>query len=245
MPGLVLLNAGFIGSLQSDYQTTIQYVGGYSIGQANTSTTQTIVLTSLSGGIAFAPSINDLVVVSFVSAINSDRNITATGYTEVADLYADSSSDTNLYVGYKYLTSTDASVVITSDLGSTSQAAATSIHVWRNVSSSNPLDVASITATTTSSRIPNPASITPITNGVVVLAIGANAYGTAGAVGVFTSSTLSNFVSSFGSNTTNASIGMGSKVWGAEAYDPDAFIFAGGDSTSHTSAVVTMALRPA
>ncbi len=244
MPGLTLANVGFLGTSR-EYTTNMTYVGGYTLTLASVPTSTTIVLTSLSGGTNFAPSINDLVVVAYNASRNVDAGLSATGYTPVAEVYVDGGSDTNLYVGYKRLTSTDTQVVITNNTtGSTSQAVAAAIHVWRNTNATQ-LDVTSVVATTTGSRIPNPPAITPVNNGVVILAIGANAHGTTGARVPFTSTSLSNFISDYGSNTTNATIGMGSIVWGAEAYDPEIFGFAGGDSSSHTSAAVTLALRPA
>lgn len=222
--------------------SALSFVGGYSDFSNSTSgNTKTFSLTSLSGGLASAPSTGDIVIacVSFNDA--TDRNITCTGYTEVADLYSNGTYDSQLGVFYKVLSSADTSVAF--DLG-TNVAASFCVHVWRYINSS-PLDATSTTATFGGSTSANPPSITTTTNNAIVLAIGS----AAAVVGDYGSPTapsgMINFFQAKTTATNSASIGIASVLQSTVgSYNPAVFSTSPSSSTG-TWCAVTMALRPA
>lgn len=221
------------------------YVGG-TTAAITPNTATNVSVTSLTGGVASAPAQDDLVVVYYGSGSTADRalTITTSGYTQIADLYANSTIDTNLTVAYKRMTATPDTVVAVSSTANAGDAGAVAIHVWRNVDSLVVLDTVSTTATTTTSVLCNPPSITPVTPGAVIIAGGAGGHNR-GASFTFSSSDLSNFITIGGVNATNdVTIGIGSTFWTSGAFDPTAFTFSGTDSTSFSSASLTLALLP-
>ncbi len=198
---------------------------------------------SLSGGSDSSPREGDYVFVVVCASNSADLTFTAStsGYTKVADLYANNTgttSDCNMAVFYKRMgASPDSSVTITS---STTAFMIATIYVVRGMNASTPMDTTSTTATTTSNgSVPNPPAITPVTVKAAVLAIGCAAG--AGSMTDLTSSDLSNFYSR---NTGFAATGMGLRDnWVSGAVDPAAF--GGGGANTRATASVTMALRPA
>lgn len=218
---------------------TIQYVGGRSDSVSAT----TVSLTGLTGGLAAQPSSGDLVVVVFGKGVTgTTSNLSVTGYTQVANLASTTGTSDNLYfyVGYKYLTAADTSLSL---VNSTTVDSAVSIHVWRNVSSTNPLDVTSTTSISDSSR-PIAPSITPVTSGAVILSAVGIGSDTAGAT--WTNSSLSNVVSAPDDSTTNQEchVGIGSSTWTSGTFSVPTWTSSDNDA-SYAGAAVTMALRPA
>jgi hypothetical protein len=135
-------------------------------------------------------------------------------------------------------------ITLTGGSLSSSDAGAVAVQVWRGVDAVTPLDVTSTTATTTNSVLCDPPAITPITNGAIIISGGAGAHNE-GADGTFSSSDLTDF-RTVGSNDTNdVTIGLGYKIWTSGEFDPAQFTFSEADSTSFSSASVTLALRPA
>jgi hypothetical protein len=101
-------------------------------------------------------------------------------------------------------------------------------------------DVAVTTATGTNNARPNPPSITPVTLGAAVLAVGLGAGNND--VAALTSSDLVDFYSD-GNNFTRFGAGL-VKNWSAGAVDP--VVWEGGTTTSTRSwASASIALRPA
>ena len=154
----------------------IQFVGGaYALGS---SSNFSVSLTALAGGIGTAAQAGDLVIVLNACAGTGSRalGVTSTGYTEVADLYADDTSDTDLSVSYRVMpASPDTTVGVTASAG-TAYGAIGIVHVYRGVHPTSPMDVTPTTATGTNSSIPDGPSITPATNGATVVVCGAGAY---------------------------------------------------------------------
>lgn len=222
----------------------LQYVGGYAVGIPGfTSGTTSVSLTSLTGGVASAPATGDIIVVGYGVATSSDQTLGftdngGTDYTYLCDLYQSDTYHINLRTGYK-ICNGDTNLLV----GPTSQDAhpgGVMVHVWRNPNGT-PIDVTTTTATGTNSTRADPPSITPVTEGAIIIACGAGSLNviTAG----YTTSDLSNFVSVIGDDTNDICVGMGSKVWTSGAFDPAVF----GDSTTSASgswAAATMALRP-
>lgn len=218
----------------------IQYVGGKTADGAVTS--YTVSLTDLTGGLASAPAAGDIVIVTHCLAGSSDFNmeVTTSGYVEVADIYSADTYATNLGVFYKVMGGTpDTDVTLTSS-GTSTWGRCVSIHVWRGVDTTTPMDVTATTATGANSGQPNPPAITPTTGGAVIVVAG----GAADTSSITLTSSLDNFRTETNDpGTFAASVGLGSVSWTGGSYDPPAW---GGVVSSFASwAAVTMALRPA
>lgn len=208
-----------------------------------------VSLTSLTGGSASSPATGDIVVVAIDCARRSDINIgvTTSGYSELTELYANDTYDCNLSVSYKIMGSTPDTTVTCTGSGSATEAVAIAIHVWRGIDTSNPIDVTTTTATGTDASDPNSPAITPVTQGAIVLSIGAS--GLAGVVTLTNQPTgYSNTVflsSDGGGGSYPALIGIASKAWsGSGAEDPDNWDYSNSSSTSNSWAAATVALRP-
>lgn len=220
----------------------LQYVGGKVAVTASIG--DTVSLTDLSGGLASAPAQDDIVIVIYGSGSNTNRpmDITSSGWTEIAEQFANSTKDANSSISYKVMGATPDTSFDTSNVLNSSSTAAVVVHCWRGVDTANPLDVTSVTTEGTGTGQANPPSATPVTSGAVAIAYGV---GATTAPANFTSSDLSNFLTTNDSNTHSMQIGMGSIAWGGSgAIDPAQF---GGGSTdsgdSWTSG--TLVLRPA
>lgn len=224
----------------------LQYVGGNTGTKAGaTSGNSTVSLTALTGGLASSASAGDIVIAVFATGSIADRTLSITdgtnAYTLInTELYANSTNDTNLRVAYKVLTGADASVTF-GPTGNAADAASMAVHVWRGVDTATPLDVASISATGTGTGRPNPAAITPLTPGAIVIV----AAGSAAAAGaIFISTDLSNFRTATSIGTYDAMVGIGSKSWTSGAFDPAQF-GGGTTGTGDSWAAITLVLRPA
>jgi len=243
---------GFIGRSQR-IREPITFVGGVSYSGSSTASISGISLTSLVGGLDTQPSKDDLVVVAFASASTLNRTLSCSGdvsgtYSSAhTELYqaAITSYDTNLATYYQIMGDTsDSTLTLTSITASASDAWAVVIHVWRYVDPANPLDVASTTASASSTTSANPPAITPSTSGVVILAIGAAAVTGLGLYFASSEDASLTFFTTWGNSTNDIGIGMGSyKEWVSGSYDPTVFrpTITG---TSGSWAAATIALRP-
>lgn len=228
----------------SDVQTT-QWAAAES--SKVTTGLPTVPLNELTGGIDTQPREGDVVIVGFATggAQNYDsRNLVVAGFTEINELYSNDTYDANLVLAYKVMTSTPAtSVTITGGTLSTSAAGAVAVHVWRNVNISTQLDVSAVTNTGIDTAKPSFNSITPVTDGAVVICCGSSGH-TAGTC-TFTSGDLSNFITSGYNDKYDATIGMGSILMPvAGPFTASQFGFSGSDSTSFAWASIAIALRP-
>jgi hypothetical protein len=222
----------------------IEYVGGYTIGYLGTTSNITVSLTSLTGGLASAPSAGDFVLVYFGTGSGSNRDLVIAGYTEIAELYANDSEDTNLAVAYKFMGATpDTSVTLTGGTGDISDGGAVYVSVWRNVDTIKPFDVTTTTATGLNSVLCNPPAITPITAGAVIVSGGAGAH-TEGTE-TYSSSNLTAFLSAGVNDTNDVTVGGGYTEWTTGSFDPAQFTFSADNDGSFSWAAVTVALRPA
>lgn len=219
----------------------LKFVGGVALQGAATQT-PSFSLTSLTGGIGASPSIGDIVIacVAFNNGTDRDIQCTTSGYSEIADLYSNSSNDGQLAVYYKVLTASDTSVAF--DLG-VSTASVFAAHVWRGISAT-PLDATTTTAINTGR--PNSPSITTVTNNAVVIAVGASGGATGGAS--LATPTVPTGMENFFQKTIGAPVAgiaiASVLVTPAGAYDPAGF---GGFSgtASNGACAATIALRPA
>lgn len=215
------------------------YVGGYVTQFAGTTSTTSVTLTSLTGGIASAPAAGDLVIVGYgiSSTTNVDVTISTAGYTEVYDLYEDDTYDANLGVFYKTMSGTPDTSVVVGQTGSTSNAGAVYISVWRNENSTWPLrSVAS--AQNINSILANPPSITATGSSNAVVAIGVGALNTISAN--YSSSDLTDFQSTRQADTNSVVIGGGYKNPVSGTFDPAAFT---GPTTSTSASWVAASLE--
>jgi hypothetical protein len=232
--------------------SAIQYVGGRTVAFEGTTSNVTVSLSgTLTGGSNTSPSVGDFVIVYFGTGSTADRNLVigsaSIPYTEVTELHANSTFDTNLAVAYRRLTGASFDTIFLTFTGgslSTNDAGAAIVQVWRGVDAVTPLDVTSTTATTTNSVLCDPPAITPITRGAIIISGGAGAHNEGGGQ-TFSSSDLTGFTSVGQGDTNDVTIGVGYKIWIFGSFDPAQFTFSETDSTSFSSASVTLALRPA
>lgn len=237
----------------------LQYVGG-STNSATGLTTQTISasLTALTGGIAGSAAAGDIVIVVASAASNNGStptvpSISTAGYTNLTSaLFADGTSgnDSNMKVAYKVMGGTpDTSVSATASPNNASWTFTIMVHVWRGQDTVTPIDVTTTTATNNADGAPNPPSITPVTAGAVVLAIGACSFtNTTGPQNVTGApSGYSNLVQQTGGaggTTVRICAGIASKSWsGSGAEDPGPFSMTA-NSNGWTWCAATVALRP-
>jgi len=235
----------FLRATQQPSAGNIEYVGGQTQVIGTSATTVTFALT---GGLASTPADGDVVIVSVAVTNNSDAaiGVVTSGYTEIAEIYANDSGDTNLSLSWKRMgSSPDASVVVTGK-ASTSNSGIAIVQVYRGVDGATAFDVTATTATGIDSAIPNPTSITPTTAGALIVVAGASTH-SRGSAGTLSASYLSNFATLVDATGTFAdgTSGMGHVAWTSGAYDPAAWTLGAADSTLYSNASVTMALRPA
>ncbi len=237
--------SGITQALLASYNQGIKFVGAFfQDGSASSASSITANYGgNLVGGLDTTPRAGDVVIVVVAANASSDYTFSAStsGYTKIADLYANNTgttADCNAAVFLKVMGATpDTTVTITS---STAGFLMAEVYVLRGVDKTTPSDVAATTATTvTNSVAPNPPAITPVTARAAVLAIGF-ASGS-GSLTALTTSGLSDTVSE---NTSFAAYAMGVIYnWSSGAVDPAAF--GGGGSSLRATCSVTMALRPA
>lgn len=221
------------------------YVGGNTGTWAGaTSGNNTVSLTALTGGASSSAAAGDFVIAVYATGSAADRALAITdgtnNYTLIgSELYANGTSyDANLRVAYKRLTGADASVTF-GPTGSVQDAGAAAVHVWRNVDSTNPLDVSAVTATGTATGRPDAESISPTTSGTVVIVAGGGAAATGA---TYTASELSNFRTATSADNNDAMVGVGSYAWTSGAFNPAQWT--GGTTNAADSwAAVTIALR--
>lgn len=231
------------GSFTETSGSGLQFVGG----KAETiSATQTpsFSLTNLTGGLASAPAVGDIVIacVAFNNSTNRNIECTTSDYTEVADLYANSTIDCQFGVYYKVLANADTNIAF--NLG-TSVRPFFAAHVWRGGDSSSPLDAT--TTTITSTGFADPPAITTVSSNAVIIAVGALVGdGMIDAIEAPDDVEMENFYqSTINVPTTGAGIAIVSRyLASAGTYNPPRFRGYTVGSGSGTCAA-TIALRPA
>lgn len=218
----------------------IQYVGGKTAGNGGSTTSWTTDLTGLSGGLSSTPSSGDLVILSYSVASTGSvavavQNATGQSWNTVASLFANSSGkDTNLFVAYSILSAGFSSTVTLDSTGSTSNAAAVAIQVFRGAAA--PVLPAQTNLLTTS-VLADPPSITPSLAGSWVVAVGGGASTRISAT--YTSSDLSGFIT-LGLNSLNDAVVGSGYVASDQTFNPAQFGFTAADATTFSSAAVTV-----
>jgi len=224
----------------------LKYVGGKVVAVAGGTNASVISLTDLTGGVASSPSANDIVIICvaiggsnqpIISAINT------TGYTGNTKIWGNGSNyDAAQRVFWKVMSGTPDTSVSIDMSGDLQFAQAIAIQVWRGADVDVPFDVTDISATGSGGANPNPASITPVTDGSQILVFGSGASSNANTT-PYTASDLSNFNTIFSSNINSAVIGSGSYAWSSGAFDPAAWTGASTGSGASWTAY-TLALKP-
>jgi len=244
--------ATLIGDTYIAAAPALAYVGGQGAGFAGTTSAQTINF-ALTNGTDRSPQAGDLVVIAYSVGSTVDRslairNTSAVDYTLAgSELTQSDTFDANLRVAYRFMPATpETQFVLTETVGggtgNANDAGRYTVHVFRNVDVSTPMDVAVVTAGAIDTRIVNPGSITPSTSGAWVYGAGGAAGGTGG---TFTSSDLTgDFRAGSTADINDAMIGAGYAVWTSGAFNPAAFGGGGTDTTSDSWCAITLALRP-
>jgi hypothetical protein len=197
---------------------------------------------------------NDLILVSYAMGGSAnpdfDMSMVTAGYTEVADLFADSVQECNFGVFYKEHNGSDTNAVCTGT-GIADNAGAGMCMVFRGVklvANGGPFDVTSATATGTGTFSPNPPSIDHSNGSGIWIVIAGGAGHTLGAAGTYTFPTnyTTNGVSQGCLNDTDdVTVGMSYRESGfADPEDPGVMTHSGVDDAFFAWGAVTMALSP-
>lgn len=230
----------------------ISYVGG--ISGSGTGATYNLDLTALTGGSDSAAAAGDVVVVTTGYATTSNIDLSVSGYTELADLYANDDRDANMFVGYKVMGGSPDTSITVPGANNAANGGATVVQVWRGVDPNTPIDAATTTATGTGASKGNQPNITCVTSGAVAIAC---IFGTADASPVaFTPvATWNNGVAFTDYSLTTTGTGSTMSAWtGAQALfnispnvsaQPTGGWGAGETSASDSWTAATIALRPA
>ena len=224
--------------------TAIQYVGGKTVAVTpSASANTTISLTDLTGSPSTALQAGDIVIVSYVVAAIASNGVTSNTYTTLADITADDTSETSLYVGYKIMGATPDTSVTVTRTSSTSVSGCVAIQAYRYVDEVYPIQQPANTATFLNTVRPTPPTITPWDVNSVAVIVGAGAH-TRGNV-AYTTTGLTSFITTGGVDVADdSSIGAGFRVITSGSYSPNQFGFPQADSTAYSSAGVSIALKP-
>jgi hypothetical protein len=225
-----------------DGPSPITFVGAIGDSQTaevgNTPLTASVSLTSLTGGIDTAARSGDIVLVIMRTNNETDSNMSlaTSGYTEVADLYANDDLDINFGAYYKVMGGTpDTSVTTTTYSSASLRNVDMLAYVLRYVDTVTPLDATTTTATFVNTAIPNPPAITTVTAGAVVVALGGSS-----------SKTLSSPPTGYSNHAYEGVLAAAlKKIESPQSENPGAFPIGGSDFSISSAAAATMALRPA
>lgn len=211
----------------------IRYVGSATFSQPEATNGNKFPNGSLSGGISA-----NIVAGDFYLLIGAPHPASATvdvdsgGGTPTAV-----SSTAKTVVEYGIATTSNLVIEMRNPLGSQPTFYA-AVHVWRGVDTSTPMDVA-VVETNHGTSTPDPASITPVTAGAVILAGGAIDIGAGGVQAM--SIPLDNAIGSSGSSAQSVYCVGSYSAWTSGAYNPPSCSWAGTVSDADS---FTMALRP-
>jgi hypothetical protein len=128
------------------------------------------VTVSLPGGVASG----DLVLAHHAgesSGANEVMSTVTSGYTDIVDIFANDTRDSNLGVHWKIMGGTPDSDVVFTGFVNTDEAHVGAVRVYSGVDQTTPIDATTTTVTGTDGVNADPPSITTATNGAVVVAI--------------------------------------------------------------------------
>lgn len=230
----------------------IEFVGSKQASNAGTADLASTLSSGLTGGIDTSVVKDDIVLVvqSLSGVLSADvaMSMVSSGYTLVSELYADGGSvaSANISVHYKIMgASPDASVVTPGSLANnTTLPDSHIVMVFRGVDTGTPMDVARTTATGINTNDLNPAAITPVTSGAVILVMGGGGHAN-GSITYNTSGDPFDYVRQLSHDATyDVSAIAAWRKWSGGADNP-AVITASANSGERAWGAVTMALRPA
>lgn len=221
----------------------ISFVGWAAEASPTADVEITVSLTSLTGGIDTAARAGDVVVFVHAARTSADPDVNmgavTSGYTELADIYANDFYEMNLSASWKRMNSTpDTSVVSTSPYGRS----AGIVYVLRNVNSITPIDVTTTTSVTINTGIAVPPAITPVTYNSLVISAVANMSGSTNELTEPTNYTNVAKVVTSGLSPY-AHIGVSSILWSGGTVTPPSWTGIS-DNADYASAAITMAFRP-
>ncbi len=227
----------------------IQYVGGQ-VGNRTNASSALSVNYALTGGLAAVPAAGDLVIVTVVAG-SAGRNVamavtTPATWTALGQLNQSAqTNDTSMDVSRKFMTATPDTAVTIPGTTNNADGQAYAIQVWRGVDATTPMDTAAVSAGTTGTARCDPAAITPVTVGAVIVICGGGAAGT-GAAYTAPANYTTNFLTDNGADTTDGMVGMGYRAttWTSGAENPAAFT-GGAANAADSWCSYTLALRPA
>lgn len=222
----------------------ISYVGGQTASITASTATNTDITFSLSGGSASTPAAGDFVVIAYSigSTVARVPAVNTAGYTQLTQLNAADTFDANLRVAYKRMGGTPDTTVQVGPTLATTDAGFVTIHVFRGVDPTTPLDVTHTTATAANSGTPNPPAITPANANNVIYVVGSNGHGT---TGTMTASYATAFLTGQNITPTNKTTMGAGYVTGQSAgvsYDPAVFTWSANVNTQGWCAY-TLAIR--
>lgn len=226
----------------------LQYVGGNN-NIANGDQIVSVSLTALTGGISASAAAGDLVIVgSNIVGINTNSPqypaVTTSGYTSIADLFADDTREVNTNIAYKVMGgSPDTSVMVGNLAGNAGGPITAAVHVWRGVNPSGLFDATTTTATGIDSTASVPPAITPVSPGTVIVVMGTTSTNTNNFVITSEPSGYSNFQVSAGMAASGyGSTAFASKAWTSGTETPGGFGTSGTNASSSWTGV-TIALK--
>lgn len=226
------------------------YVGGISLGFIGgvVTATQTLSLTTLTGGISASAAPGDMVIVAYSNGHTAALvpTIVSTGYTAMfTALYANSTQDVNLLAWYKFMGNTPDTSVVVGGSGNIAAAGAVAIHVWRNINPSTPFSGTITTGSITNGSNPTNGTSTFTSTGTTVVCLGAS--GNLGAGSLYTAGTgLTRLVTAGGNDTVDTSIALAAiTARNTGSYTPPAptFTLGFGTATTNAAAWATIPLK--
>lgn len=196
--------------------------------------------------------LDDLVIVAYSNgdADDVDENVgmITAGYTEVADLFANDTNETNFGVYWKVMGASPDTSATVDGLGGIDTSVAAVCMVFRGVSTTTPMDISLVGGTTLNTMHANPGPIDHNNpSGVWTVIAGASGHTLAGA-GTYTFPTgyTTNAVDRGSDDTSDTTVGLGYRSSGvSDPEDPGTMTHSGTDNAAFASATTTMALRPA
>ena len=247
------IKANYIGPFTLSSSVTFPTFVGYVSGTARGNQTQTLYLTSLTGGTASSVSENDIVVVCAHVSNNSVSNqptVSTSGYTTAASGRQGDSYDSGLLVSYKFMGATTDPFVSVAGGGTSSDSLTIIAFVFSGVDTATPLDVTPTVVGKSNSFLANPPAITSGTggNGAVILGIGGGGHNLGSFINYIDSASEYETFASISHNQTNDSVigvGYAKALSDGSTFDPSAFTCSASSSGLFSCVSASVILRGA
>jgi len=219
----------------------LEFVGSRTFTDDGSTSTFTIPLTTLTGGIASAPRTGDLVVAFIGQASNDNQDVPMPfGWDELARVQGLGSRSSDLYVIYKTMGATpDTGFDIVGGLHEEDNSLSVAIFVYGGASTAAPVFT---TANGIDTVLCDPPAITPTVAGSIVLSGGVGAHRQG--IHTFSSSSFDAFLSVGVNSKYNSTIGVGRFAWTSGAFNPAAFTFSSTDSDKYSWAALSLVIIP-